>query len=143
MINLSPIGFVHNSVKENPARDFKWENVISEIWLKEEYVPALEGLEGFSHLLIIYYIDKQPRPVSLKVHPRGGQSLPQVGLFASRSPSRPNPLGLKLVSFIKREENILRVQGLDALNGTAVLDIKPYLPGYDSVHGAKVPPWSY
>ena len=138
---LSPIGFVHSDIKEIPERGFNWEEVVSEIWLKEEFAPALDGLEGFSHLLIIYYLDRL-KTLSLKVHPRGDRRLPQVGLFASRSPHRPNPLGLKLVALIGCRGNVLSVRGLDALDGTPVLDLKPYIPGYDSASGARVPPWA-
>jgi len=76
-----------------------------------------------------------------KVHPRGNKKLPLVGLFATRSPNRPNSIGKATVRLIKREGNVLKVRGLDAIDGTPVIDIKPYLPRYDSVARAKVPWW--
>jgi tRNA-Thr(GGU) m(6)t(6)A37 methyltransferase TsaA len=79
--------------------------------------------------------------VPLKIHPRGRQELPLLGLFATRTPNRPNPVGKAMVRLLQRRGNILRVEGLDAIDGTPVIDIKPYIPGYDSVTNAKVPPW--
>jgi len=76
--------------------------------------------------------------LSLKVHPRGRLDLPLVGLFATRSPYRPNPLGLKLVELIKRKDNVIKVRGLDAIDGTPVIDIKPYDP-LDLAMDARVP----
>jgi tRNA-Thr(GGU) m(6)t(6)A37 methyltransferase TsaA len=77
----------------------------------------------------------------IKIHPRGRQELPLVGLFATRSPHRPNSLGEATVRLLQRRGNVLKVQGLDAINGTPVIDIKPYIPGYDSVNDASVPKW--
>jgi len=71
----------------------------------------------------------------------GKPELPLVGRFATRSPSRPNPVGQATVKLLERHDNILKVKGLDAIDGTPVIDIKPYLPGYDSADGAKVPLW--
>ena len=76
-----------------------------------------------------------------KVHPRHRKELPLVGLFASRSPNRPNPVGKATVKLLQRKGNILKVEGLDAVNGSPIIDIKPYIPGYDSADDAKVPPW--
>ena len=76
-----------------------------------------------------------------KVHPRGQQELPLVGRFATRSPTRPNPIGKTTVKLLERRGNILKVTGLDAIDGTPVIDIKPYIPGYDSVLDTRVPPW--
>ena len=71
----------------------------------------------------------------------GKQELPLVGLFATRSPNRPNPVGIATVRLLERQGNILKVEGLDAIDGTPIIDIKPYIPGYDSATDAKVPPW--
>ncbi|MFH1651081.1 MAG: tRNA (N6-threonylcarbamoyladenosine(37)-N6)-methyltransferase TrmO, partial [Chloroflexota bacterium] len=104
---------------------------------------ALDGLEGFSHIIVIFWMHRtdRTRPLRLKIHPRGDAALPLTGLLATRSPHHPNPLGMTAVRLLGRKENILRVKGLDALDGTPVIDIKPYLPGGDSPRGARTPPW--
>ncbi len=103
---------------------------------------ALDGLEGFSHIIVLYWMHQiTTTQLTLKIHPQGRQELPLVGLFATRSPYRPNPIGKTTVRLLERRGNLLRVEGLDATDGTPVIDIKPYLPEYDSVTNAKVPPW--
>ena len=77
----------------------------------------------------------------IKLHPKGKLELPEVGLFASRSPNRPNPVGKTTVRLLERRGNILKVEGLDAIDGTPVIDIKPYIPGRDSATDTKVPSW--
>jgi tRNA-Thr(GGU) m(6)t(6)A37 methyltransferase TsaA len=77
----------------------------------------------------------------IKVHPKGNHNLPLVGVFASRSPARPNPIGITTVKLLERRENVLKVTGMDAIDGTPVLDIKPYIPGDDSSTEAKTPGW--
>lgn len=140
-INLTPIGTVRNSIEEPKHRI--GQSVVSEIIIDEKLVEALDGIEAFSHLVIIYWIHKLPANARspLKVHPKGNKSLPLVGVFASRSPVRPNPLGMTVVKLIERQGNIIKVEGLDALNGTPVLDIKPYIPSQDSVTDALIPEW--
>lgn len=138
--NLTPIGVVRNSIKEPERRD--WRTVVSEIIVSAHLTEALEGLEEFSHIIVLYWmhmIDSSQRSVK-KVHPKGRQELPPIGVFASRSPARPNPVGIATVRLISRHLNVLKVIGLDAIDGTPVLDIKPYTLG-DSPHGAKTPPW--
>ena len=140
-INIVPIGMVKNSVTEPPEDD--WESVISEVVIDKEYGQALDQLEGFSHVIVLYWMSRisSARRSTLKVHPRKRRDLPLVGVFASRSPARPNPIGLTTVKVLERHGNILKVSGLDALNGTPVLDIKPYIPGYDSPARATSPEW--
>ena len=76
-----------------------------------------------------------------KVHPKGNEKLPLVGVLASRSPARPNPIGITTVKLLGRDRNVLKVQGLDAVDGTPVLDIKPHIPRYDSPTQATTPDW--
>ncbi|MFC2002635.1 tRNA (N6-threonylcarbamoyladenosine(37)-N6)-methyltransferase TrmO [Chloroflexota bacterium] len=111
--------------------------------VSDSLTEALEGLEEFSHIIVLYWMHKVAATGELpaKVHPMGRQELPLVGLFASRSPRRPNPLGKATVRLLERRGNILKVKGLDAIDGTPVIDIKPYIPGYDSVASAKVASW--
>ena len=143
-IVLRPIGTVRNSVKQAPGAGYEWEKVISEIVVRSSLTEALDGLEEFSHIIVLYWMHKSAArgEPPTKVHPRGDQKKPLVGLFASRSPHRPNSIGKATVRLLQRQGNVLRVKGLDAVDGTPVIDIKPYIPGYDSVDGAKVPKWS-
>jgi len=140
-INLTPIGFVRNSVTEPKRED--WESVISEIIINEDFKEALSGIEEFSHIIVIYWmhrISTSERSV-LKVHPRRNQNLPLVGVFATRSPARPNPIAIATVKMLERKDNILKVVGLDAIDGTPVLDVKPHIPGSDSPAATKTPDW--
>ena len=118
-----------------------WKEVISEIVIDASLTEALDNLEEFSHIIVLYWMHQATGKVPMKVHPKGKKEAPLVGLFASRSPNRPNSIGKTTVSLLERRSNILKVKGLDAINDTPVLDIKPYIPGDDSVSGAKVPEW--
>jgi tRNA-Thr(GGU) m(6)t(6)A37 methyltransferase TsaA len=138
--SIEPIGWVHNEVKEPLRRG--WEGMVSEIVLKAELAQAIEGLEGFSHIIVLFWMHRIPKGMSppAKVHPQGRADLPLVGLFATRAPYRPNPIGLSVVRLLERKGNVLRVEGLDAIDGTPVLDIKPYfLPSLAQV---RVPQWA-
>jgi len=141
MMTLKPIGMVRNKVKQ-PIRH-GWGEIVSEIIVDSDLTEALDNLDEFSHLIVLYWMHQLPagRQLPLKVHPMGKPELPLVGRFATRSPSRPNPVGQATVKLLERHDNILKVKGLDAIDGTPVIDIKPYLPGYDSADGAKVPLW--
>ena len=138
-IRYKAIGTVHNKIKEREHRNTR--DIISEIVLDPKLTEGLDDIEGFSHLIIIYFMHKSRRPFPLKVHPRYRTEPTPVGVFASRSPDRPNPLGKTIVKLLERRKNVLKVQGLDAMDGTPVIDIKPYIPEIDSVKGARVPPW--
>jgi tRNA-Thr(GGU) m(6)t(6)A37 methyltransferase TsaA len=140
-INLTPIGFVRNSIKEPGIED--WRTVTSEIIIEENLKEALSRIDEFSHIIVIYWMHKlsPSQRAIIKVHPKVNQNLPLVGVFASRSPARPNPIGVTTVKLLERRDNVLKVTGLDAINGTPVLDIKPYLPGDDSSTEAKTPGW--
>jgi len=106
-------------------------------------VEALDGIDGFSHILIIFYLHKvgEERRSRLKVHPQGRKELPLTGVFATRSPVRPNPIGVTVVKLLERRENVLKVLGLDAYDGTPVLDVKPYLRRDDLLKEATIPDW--
>ena len=142
-MNLKAIGIVRNEVKEKPpnVRDW-WAEVVSEIVVDDSLTEALNGLEEFSHIIVLYWMHRLTgSEVPLKVHPRGNQELPLLGLFAVRTPNRPNRIGKATVRLLQRRGNILKVKGLDALDGSPVIDIKPYIPGYDSVTDGEVPQW--
>jgi tRNA-Thr(GGU) m(6)t(6)A37 methyltransferase TsaA len=139
-IVIRPIGEVRNKVNE-PLRE-GWEEVVSELILDANLEEATEGLEQFSHIIVVFWMHKVPpeRSIPTKVHPRGKQELPLVGLFATRAPYRPNPVGTSIVRLLERRGNVLKVKGLDAINRTPIIDIKPYLPR-DSVAEVTFPQW--
>jgi tRNA-Thr(GGU) m(6)t(6)A37 methyltransferase TsaA len=138
-ITLKAIGIVRNEIKQPARCDFK--EVVSEIVLDSSLTEALDNLDDFSHIVIIYWMHQSIGPAPKKVHPKGKPGLTLMGVFATRSPVRPNPIGKATVRLLKRRGNVLTVEGLDAIDGTPVIDIKPYIPGYDSVDNAKVPSW--
>ena len=139
-ISLKPIGIVRNEIKQ-PLKH-GWEKVVSDIVVDSSLIEALDNLDEFSHIIVLYWMHQHPpgQPPT-KVHPRGNREIPLKGVFATRSPNRPNPVGKAIVRLLQRQSNILRVEGLDAIDGTPVIDIKPYIPGYDSVADARVPQW--
>ncbi len=139
-LTLTPIGKVRNDVT-NP-RQRGWSSVVSDLVLEESYADALDGIEDYSHVLVIFWLDRAKAPQSLKEHVQQRRELPVVGVFARRAPSRPNPLAVTAVQVIGRRKNVLTVKGLDAIDGTPVLDIKPYTPAFDRVNDARVPTWS-
>lgn len=140
-MTLKPIGMVRNDVTE-PIRH-GWRERVSEVVVDEGLTEALDGIEQWSHLIILYWLHKLPagRRLPLKVHPMGKADLPLVGRFSTRSPSRPNPVGQATVELLAHRGNILRVKGLDAIDGTPVIDIKPYIPKYDQAPDARVAQW--
>jgi tRNA-Thr(GGU) m(6)t(6)A37 methyltransferase TsaA len=115
------------------------------IVLDKKYQPGLLGLEGFSHIQVIWWFDKNDTPEKraiLQVHPRGDTNNPLTGVFATRSPLRPNLIALSLCKIVSVKANVVEVEKIDAFEGTPVLDIKPYAPGQDSATGVKVPAWA-
>lgn len=116
---------------------------ISEIIIDKELEDLLEGIEEFSHILVLYWAHKIPenkRSLS-KVHPMGRKDLPLVGIFATCSPVRPNPILVTAVRLLDRQGNILKVKGLDAIDETPVLDLKPYNPRFFKVEDLILSPW--
>ena len=156
---LRPVGTVRNKQKEmiwgpggagggswaeKAARSIQAQEAISEIEIASDLANILDGIEEFSHLWIIYWADRSPTPPhALQVHPMGREDWPLVGLFATRSPVRPNNLCLALVRLIERRGNALTVRGLDAVDGTPVVDIKPYTPGDAPAEEVKMPAWMH
>ena len=103
----------------------------------------LEGIEGFSHILVLFWphlLAPEKRAVR-QVHPMGRKDILKQGVFATCSPARPNPVLVSVVPLISREGNVLRVKGLDAVDGSPVIDIKPYVEGYHEVENPTVPGW--
>ncbi len=142
-MTLKAIGIVRNGIKQALPAKSDWGKIVSDIVIDSNLIEALDGLDDFSHIIVLYWMHQVPAlsQVQTKIHPRGRYELPLVGLFATRAPYRPNPIGKATVRLLQRQGNILKVEGLDAIDGTPVIDIKPYIPGYDSVANTRVPPW--
>ena len=103
-----------------------FRQVQADIVIREDLVDALYGLNGFSHLEVVYYLHLEPPSEGFRarIHPLGFEQLPRVGLFATRTPHRPNRLGVTLCRLLEVQGNLVRTRGLDALDGSPVLDIK-------------------
>jgi len=163
---LKPVGFIRSSIAEpslvaragdldcdSPIEDhqariekYKEERrSISELVIDSRLVAdgILDGIEGFSHLLVLYW-PHLGSPEGRKLtqgHPVGRKDFPLVGIFATRSPMRPNPVLLTTVQLVERRGNVLRVTGLDAVDSSPLIDIKPYTPGYHEVRDVRMPGW--
>jgi len=147
-MSLSSVGVVHTRASQEEIRAKK-KGLLSQIEIFQEFEEALDGLEGFSHIFVIAYLNqlRAEQVGQLKVRPRGLiahglklDELPLVGVFALDSPSRPNPIGLSLVPLIKREGRVLTVSDLDYFDGTPVLDVKPYQDIYRT-DNYRLPDW--
>lgn len=138
VITLKPIGKAKNGITKPQLSG--WDMVTTDLVINKTYAKGLDGIEDYSHLIVLYWLDKEAE-CHLKHHPQGRADVPYVGIFACRCPQRPNPIALSTVRLLARNGNILTVKGLDILDGTPILDIKPYTPAYDAVEGARVPSW--
>ena len=139
-IILNPIGYVHNQVDEK--KDTAWGNDISTIILDEDFHGGLTGLSDFSHAIILCHLNRAkfiPEKHLLR-RPRNRTDMPLLGIFSQRTKDHPNQIGITSVEILSVSENSITVKGLDALNGTPVLDVKPYFPVFDK-REAKTPDW--
>jgi len=136
-IKFKPIGIIRTKASDVEVKEAG--DIDGELEIYAEFADGLEGIDGYSHLFVIVYFDRlRPEQIGpLKVKPRGLlrrgfklEELPLLGVFALDSPTRPNPIGLTLVRFLRREANRLFVDGLDFFDGTPILDIKGYRPNY-------------
>ena len=144
MITLEPIGYVRSARRD--LLDDGWDSVPASIELRETFEPAaLDGLEAFSHAEIVYHFDRvEPAAIERGArHPRGNPRWPRVGIFAQRAKDRPNRLGVTVVAITGREGRTLRVRGLDAVDGTPVLDIKPVMAEFLPRGEVRQPAWSH
>ncbi len=111
----------------------------------DKYTDALKGLDGFSHVFVLYWFDKNDTPAKrgiLQVHPRGNKNNPLTGVFACRSPVRPNLIALTLCRIISVEGDVVHIDKIDAFDETPVLDLKPYIPGIDEEkENVRLPDW--
>jgi tRNA-Thr(GGU) m(6)t(6)A37 methyltransferase TsaA len=134
-IEIRPIGFVERTSDE----DVRQESIVSRIIIRKGLAGALDGVEEFSHLFILYWMHKISSVERKSIYGGHIGEIPPVGVFACRGPTRPNPIGLTVVELVKRRENVLWVRGLDALGGSPVIDVKPYGRPSDVVLNFKAP----
>jgi tRNA-Thr(GGU) m(6)t(6)A37 methyltransferase TsaA len=129
---LTPIGVVHSPYKERKEAPHqgRFSDTVSEIEIFEAYGEGLKDVENHRNLVILSWFDRSDRAVLHATPPHTGV---EHGVFATRSPERPNPIGLCVVELIEREGRRLVVRGLDSIDGTPVIDIKPYSPGIDCI----------
>ncbi len=140
-IIMHPVGYVRNAVQEK--KDAAWGADISRIEVEECYAAGLNGLADFSHAVILFYLDqaKFDPEQHLQRRPQNRDDMPEAGIFAQRCKDRPNQIGMTAAEIVSVSGRTLTVRGLDAVDGTPVLDIKPYYPAYDK-REATVPEWT-
>lgn len=141
--NVSSIGTVHNT-RKTPEDDY-WGQVVSEIRLNNDWdVTSLDGIDAFSHaeIIFLFHLVSDDKIQYTARHPRNNTDYPKVGIFAQRGKNRPNKIGLTTVELIKREGLSIFVKGLDAIDGTPVLDIKPVMNEFLPKGEVKQPNWS-
>lgn len=137
-ITLKPIGVIHSpfsDAKSMPIQPVSENSAAGRVEVFPEFAEGLKDLEGFSHLLLLYHFHRS-RPYSLSVTPF--LDTEPRGLFATRAPNRPNPIGLSLVRLVRIEGPRLHVENIDVLDGTPLLDLKPHVPDFDCVPGARI-----
>jgi tRNA-Thr(GGU) m(6)t(6)A37 methyltransferase TsaA len=155
-ILLRPVGVVKNEAKQpslvtesgdlewRPKQgQLEWRTQVSELVIDNSLAGILDGIEDFSHLLVLYWAHLVPpegRSI-IKAHPMGRKELPLVGIFATCSPARPNTICATVVQLLERKGDILKVQGLDAIDGSPIVDIKPYIPSYYHADNIKMADW--
>jgi tRNA-Thr(GGU) m(6)t(6)A37 methyltransferase TsaA len=142
-----PPGSRRDTIKSiclNPVGEVKKQGPRAWLRIYPDYVQALRGLAGFSHVWVFYWFDQNDTPEqrrTLEVHPRRDPANPLTGVFACRSPERPNLIGLTACRIIKVGADEVEVADLDARDGAPLLDLKPYIPASDAVSGATTPGW--
>ncbi len=134
---LIEIGVVENDFTDDIPKDYNDKN--SKIVIHQDHVEALLGIEGHSHVVVVSWLHKSDRTIR-QLHPMRNPENPLTGVFATRSPVRPNPIGITVCELIERNDNILTVKGLDFLDGTPVIDIKSYSK-HMKAENPKYPDW--
>ena len=138
---LKPIGEVRSPVSAQRAGH--WGEVVSELHFTEAMAEGLQGIDEFSHLLVLFWMHRasfRPRRDLLR-RPGGRRDMPCRGIFAQRASGRPNGLGATVVRLLAHQGAVLRVQGLDALDGSPILDVKPYFTPFDRAPAPVEPQW--
>jgi tRNA (adenine37-N6)-methyltransferase len=139
-ITFNAVGTIHSPFTDKASTPIQSvrSTAVGEVEVFSEFEAGLEGIEDFSHIILIYFLHASPSEYELQVKPFLDDQL--HGIFATRYPVRPNPIGLSVVQLIARQGNRLAIQGVDILDGTPLLDIKPYVPDFD-VHPATRVGW--
>jgi len=130
-IKYKPIGIIHSPFKKpegTPIQTEAAKGITAKVEIFPEFTEGLKDIKGFSHIILIYHFHLSGKS-SLKVKPFMDGKM--RGVFATRAPGRPNPIGISIVRLVKIRKNILYVQDVDIINGTPILDIKPYVPEFD------------
>lgn len=161
-VTLTPVGIVRSEIKEPMLRAdeeglsleernqrvtemrIKLKTLVSELVIDPDLDGVLDGIEAFSHILVLYWphlVPEERRKTLRRVHPMGRKNIPQQGVFATCSPARPNPILVTAVKLLGKNGNVLQVQGFEAVDGSPILDIKAYNPGYYRVENPKVADW--
>lgn len=138
IVSYRPIGIVHSLFKENvgiPRQAVGASNIKGIIEIFEEFSEGLKDLDGFSHIVVIFHLHMVKAP-SLKAHPPWNGR--EHGVFATRSPYRPNPIGVSVVRLESIDKNILHISGIDMTDGSPVLDIKPHVPDLNPTEDVRI-----
>jgi tRNA-Thr(GGU) m(6)t(6)A37 methyltransferase TsaA len=133
MPEFRPIGLIHSPFTrqdQTPIQPYR-STAAGQVELAPEFEAGLQNLEGFSHLILLYYFHQAQPGYDLTVTPFLDDQ--PKGLFATRYPRRPNSIGLSVVRLVRREGRVLHVEGIDVLDGTPLLDVKPYVPKFDAI----------
>ena len=140
-IVLQPIGVVRNAVSSIDHHN--WREVTSQLVIDAAYRDGLQGLDDWSHIVVIYTMHSSHYDAArhLLSQPDQREDMPRVGIFAQRARFHPNTLGMTAVAITSMQDGVIDVRGLDAIDGTPILDIKPYAPVYDGVMNPLVPGW--
>ncbi|OYT61777.1 tRNA (N6-threonylcarbamoyladenosine(37)-N6)-methyltransferase TrmO [Methanosarcinales archaeon ex4484_138] len=143
-MNIEPIGTIHTPYKTLPEcpRQGRHSDLICEVEVFSKFELGLTDIEGFSHLLILCWFHNHTKSkISREDYSMMVQTpwdIESHGLFTTRSPRRPNPIGVSVVKLLARVDNRLKVTGVDVLDGTPLIDIKPYVPAFDGVEDVKI-----
>ncbi len=136
-MNLQAIGVIHSPharPEETPIQPVFARGIQGTAELLREYADGLRDIEGFSHLYLIYWLHRADAP-RLVVKPFLDDT--PRGVFATRAPCRPNPIGLSVVRLVRRDANVLHLEDVDVLDGTPLLDVKPYVPRFNPAEGIR------
>ena len=137
IMRICPIGIIHSPFKSKgrtPIQPFK-SNKIGQVEVYKEFAPGLQDILGFSHIILIYRFHKS-KNYELLVKPFLDDR--NRGVFSTRYPARPNQIGISVVQLLKQKNNVLFVKGIDVLDGTPLLDIKPYVPDFDAAKKVRI-----
>lgn len=156
-MRLRPVGVVRSALEQpsllHQRGDLRWgpgseqayeeRSTVANLVIDEKLTGILDGIDGFSHLLVLYWAHLVPQEARsmTKVHPMGRKDFPLTGIFATCSPARPNPICATAVRLLERRGNVLVVEGIEAVDGSPLIDIKPYIPYYYRAHNVRVPEW--